>query len=136
MTLKGQSAVEFIMLVSMSLFLLLSLVTISTQHQEQLQIHSSLVEAQKVAQDISFQAEMALVQGDYYHREFVVPNRIGSQNYTLYIVPSTVVVELERDGNVTMPSLYAGNTISHQVETDQNDLKIVHNDTGIHLHEQ
>lgn len=133
---KGQSAIEFMALVSLTLLILTALMSATTQKQAQTNLYSNQLEAQSVAQDVAFQAEMALVHGNYYHRDFTVPNTIGGQNYTIYIVPSAVAIELNEDGNMTMPTLYAGETLSHQVEVSQNDLRIKHNDTGVYLHEE
>jgi len=127
---KGQSAVEFLAYVSLTLVVLTALMTVVVQYQNQAIIFSNSYEAQQVAQDISFHAETALVQQPEYNREFTVPNTIGGQNYSIYIAESTTVIELERDGNITAPSLYSGEMITHTVETDSNDLKIKHEIPG------
>lgn len=129
-TRKAQSAIEFLAYIGITLVVLTGLMTAVNQQQNQALLFSNSYEAQQLAQDIAFHAEMALVQGPEYSREFTVPNRVGGQNYTIYITESTTVIEMNRDGNITAPSLYSGEMIKHSVQATENDLKIQHINPG------
>lgn len=127
---KGQSAIEFIAYVSITLVILTGLTAAIFQQQERTILYTTSYQAQQLGQEISSQAELALVEGEGYSREFTVPNTLSGQNYTIYVVDSTTVIELESDGNVTIPNLYRGDTIKKQVETEENNLKIQHTNPG------
>ncbi|MDY6774123.1 MAG: hypothetical protein SVS85_02885, partial [Candidatus Nanohaloarchaea archaeon] len=83
--------------------------------------------AEKVAEYVSFQVEMALVQGDGYSRVFSLPDRIGGRVYTVTLLNGTTRVEW---GNQTayQTNRYQGDRI--QIVAGDSNVFMVVNDGG------
>ena len=104
---KGQSSIEFLALISLSALLLAGLHSVVVSKQSSTLEYQNQRQAQRVAEYVSFQAEIAMVQGDGYSRVFSVPERVGGEVYTLSLINGSSYL---RWGNqsVIQPSRYYG----------------------------
>jgi len=85
--------------------------------------------ASQVAENVGFQAEMALVQGEGYSREFYLPRRIAGTTYNVTVQNKTVYVGW-RENYVIRPTLYAGDSLNLSTGST-NQFKVVHSDEEV-----
>lgn len=132
--MKGQSSIEFMSFIGFSLLMLLILMSAVTMKQSQVSMRSNNMDAQMAGQNVAFQAEMALAQGEGYSRVFNLPNRIAGSPYDVRVINSTLVVDWENN-NYVMPTLYRGREI--QFDTNEtNTFEVLHNESGVYVIEQ
>lgn len=80
---------EFLALVSLSALMLAGLHSMMVSKQGRVHEYQNTKTAERIAEYVSFQAEMALVQGDGYSRVFSLPERIGGKTYTVELFNGT-----------------------------------------------
>lgn len=134
MKLKGQSAIEFMSFVSFSLLILVILMSAITMKQSQVNMRSNNMDGQMAGQNVAFQVEMALAQGEGYARTFILPNRIAGEPYGVRVINSTLVVDYEGN-NYVMPTLYRGREITFNTN-ETNTFRVLHNESGVYVNEQ
>lgn len=134
MKLKGQSSIEFMSFVSFSLLILVILMSAVTMKQNQVNMRSNNMDGQMVGQNVAFQVEMALVQGEGYSREFILPSRIAGDPYRVRVINSTLVVDW-KNNNYVMPTLYRGREITFNTN-ETNNFRVLHNESGVYVNEQ
>lgn len=127
---KGQSSIEFLSLISMSMLLLAALFTVSASKQAELSERQVATEVQTVAKEVSFQMEMALVQGEGYSRIFSVPATVAGYNYNVSVGGNTVVLSSE-PANFTGSSRYHLET--RTLSTEKSNVYRVKNNGSIYL---
>ncbi|MFB6204356.1 MAG: hypothetical protein ABEJ75_01790 [Candidatus Nanohaloarchaea archaeon] len=107
---KGQVAIEFMTLVGFSMLLLAIMMGFVAKKQSRAVQYHNYQTARDIAENVAFQAEMALVQGDGYSRRFFLPTAIGGRNYNVTVRNNTVYLAWG-EGFVTEPTLYRGRTL-------------------------
>lgn len=124
---KGQSSMEFLALVSLSALMLAGFHSAMVAKQSGVYEYQNTRAAEKVAEYVSFQVELALVQGEGYSRVFSLPDRIGGQPYTVTLLNGTTMVEW---GNQTafQANRYRGDSI--EIRTGDTNVFRVVNDGG------
>lgn len=132
--MKGQSSMEFLAMVSMSLLVLSVLYGVMASKQADTFEDRFDRNAEAVANDVSFQTEMALVQGEGYSRVFNLPGGIGGDSYTVSFQNGLVVLESE-DNRVVRSTRYP-EELSFEVNESQRVFKVMHNETGVFIVEQ
>jgi hypothetical protein len=98
---------EFLALVSLSTLILAGLYGVMAFKQSQALDYQNQKEAEKIAEYVSFQVEMALVQGDGYSRVFSVPERIGGSVYTVELINGSAYLKWGNKSTI-QPSRYHG----------------------------
>lgn len=134
MKLKGQSSIEFMSFVSFSLLILVILMSAVTMKQNQVNMRSNNMDGQMTGQNVAFQVEMALAQGEGYSRTFILPNRIAGEPYSVRVINTTLVVDW-KNNNYVMPTLYRGREINFNTN-ETNTFKALHNESGVYIVEQ
>lgn len=134
MNLKGQTSMEFFLLFGLSMAIMAILFgAIERKQSGVLERQNSEIGSQ-VAENVGFQAEMALVQGEGYSRDFYLPRRIAGTTYNITVRNKTVYVGW-RDNYVIRPTLYAGDVLKFTTDST-NQFKVLHNDTGVYFVER
>lgn len=123
---KGQAAVEFFLLFSISMAALAVLFGAIDRKQSAVFERQNHEIASQVAENVGFQAEMALVQGEGYSREFYLPRTIAGASYNVTVSNKTVYVGW-RDNYVVRPTLYAYKPLNLSTGST-NQFKIVHDE--------
>ncbi len=133
MSLKGQTSIEFFLLFGVSMAILSVLFGAISQKQSSVFERQNHEIGTQVADNVGFQAEMALVHGEGYSREFYLPRKIAGTSYNLTVQNKTVYIGW-RDSYVTRPTLYTGKTLRLDTNTTSR-FEVVHNETGVFLTE-
>ncbi len=131
---RGQSSLEFLAMVSLSALLLAGLYGVMASKQSQAFTYQNSQTAEKVAEQVSFQVEMALVQGDGYSRVFSVPERIGGEFYTVELINGSSYLKWG-DESVIQSSRYYGPELNISTQ-DANVFRVVNNDGEVLINEQ
>lgn len=134
MRLKGQSSIEFLALISMSAFILAILHGAVLSKQTKTLQYQNSQSAEKVAEYVSFQVEMALVQGDGYSRIFSVPEQIGGQNYTVEVFNGTSYLRWGNESTI-QPSRYEDDEINIST-SETNVFRVVNNEGEVKIVEE
>lgn len=132
--MKGQSSMEFLALVSLSMFMLAVLYTVMADKQVETFQEQSQENAEQIANKVSFNLEMALVQGEGYSRVFSIPQNIAGKKYSLEVEDGVVKVDWG-DSDILRSSRFHGRDINVTVN-DSNIFRVKHNQTGVFLVEQ
>ncbi|MFB6145144.1 MAG: hypothetical protein ABEJ99_01415 [Candidatus Nanohaloarchaea archaeon] len=130
--MKGQSSMEFLAYISFTMLILAALYTVMIQQQQANLNEQTRNTATMVANRVSFEVEMALVQGEGYSRVFALPTRVGGHNYTVELKRGSAVVGYGNKSIIT-DSRYRGKPISASVGDDSNVLRVKHNASGVNL---
>lgn len=132
--MKAQSSLEFLAMVSLSMLLLAVLYGVMTDRQVKAFQQERQSTAEAIIDKISFNVEMALVQGEGYSRVFSVPASIGGYDYSFSMGKGVFQLQWA-DRSIIRSTKYAGKWINSTVE-DSNVYKTVHNSSGVFLVEQ
>ncbi|MFQ3275177.1 MAG: hypothetical protein ACI9LV_000468 [Candidatus Nanohaloarchaea archaeon] len=132
---KGQSSMEFLAMVSMSMIILASLYSLMAEKQHDTASFQQDKNAQYVSEKVAFEIEMALVQGEGYSRVFSLPSSIGGSNYSIRAGNGEVFTEW-RDSSIYRLSRYQGDHIYLDVDQDSQVFKVKHNSSGVAIVEQ
>lgn len=131
MKLKGQTSMEFFFLFGLSMAILSVLFGAISQKQSAVFERQNSEIGRQVANNVGFQAEMALVQGEGYSRSFFLPSAIAGTSYNVSVRNGTVYVGW-RDRFVTEGTLYVGKPLKFNTSAT-NEFKVKHNGTGVHI---
>lgn len=131
MDLKGQTSMEFFLLFGISMAILSVLFGAISQKQSAVFERQNHEIGRQVADNVGFQAEMALVQGEGYSREFYLPSRIAGTSYEVSVRNKTVYVGWN-DNFVTRPTLYTGGSETFTTNST-NQFKVIHNESGVNF---
>lgn len=134
MKLKGQTSMEFFLLFGVSMTILAILFGAIEQKQSGVFERQNSEIATQVAENVGFQAEMALVQGEGYSREFYLPRRIAGTAYNVTVRNKTVYVGW-RENYVTRPTLYVGDPLNITTEST-NQFRVRHDEQGVNFVER
>lgn len=127
---KGQSSIEFLAYVSLSMLMLAVFYGVVAQKQA-LTINSKVdQEAKRVGEKFAFEVEMALVQGEGYSRIFSVPTQISGYNYTITLQEGFAIVEWNNRTR-TVDSRYPGAEIKVSPSSGNNVFKVKNNGTVV-----
>lgn len=127
--MKGQSSMEFLAMVSMSLLILAALYTVMADRQVDTVENRIESNAEAVANDISFQVEMALVQGEGYSRVFSVPGSIEGDGYNVTFTQGNILLEWQ-DRRIIRSTRYQRD-LSMAVNDSNRVLNVKHNESGV-----
>lgn len=133
--MKGQSSIEFLAFVSMSMFMLAVLYTVAADKQVETFQQRSQDNARAIADKVSFNLEMALVQGEGYSRVFSLPQSIAGNKYNILIDGGTTRVSWSEE-NILGSTRFTGQRINLTVEDDSNVFRVKNNESGVFLVEQ
>ena len=132
--MKGQSSMEFLSMVSISMILLAGLTTVMAAKQQDTADYRATNNAELVAEKVSFQVEMALVQGEGYSRVFTLPGSIAGENYTVELGNGGSDVRWGEDSLYRL-SRYQGEDMSISVNGENRVFRVKHNQSGVFLNE-
>lgn len=133
--MKGQSSIEFLAFVSMSMFMLAVLYTVMADKQAETFQERSQDNAQAIAEKVSFNLEMALVQGEGYSRVFSLPETIAGNKYNILIDGGTTRISWSSE-NMLGSTRYTGEKINTTVEDGSNVFRVKNNESGVFMIEQ
>jgi hypothetical protein len=131
---KGQSSLEFLAYVALSSLLLATLYGVMMERQADAADYQVQRSAEDVLGQVSFEVEMALVQGDNYSRVFTLPERVAGKPYEVRVSSGAAILEYG-DESVINPSRYQGDEISLQTQ-DTNVFRVVNDEGDISLQEE
>ena len=131
--MKGQSSMEFLALVSLSMLMLAVLQAVIVDKQSQTFQERAQGDARAVADKVSFNLEMALVQGEGYSRVISLPGNIAGRNYSVQVTSGAVRVDWGED--VLIRSTRYTDDLTLAVD-DSNVFRIKNNETGVFVVEQ
>lgn len=114
---------EFLAFVSISALMLAGFHSVMVAKQGKAYEYQNSRAAGKVAEYVSFQAEMGLVQGDGYSRVFSIPERIGGENYNLTLYNGTTQLQWSERSTIR-PNRYRGERIELQT-SETNTFRVV-----------
>lgn len=133
-TSSGQSALEFLAMVSLSALILAALYGVMVSKQSQTLEYQNSRTAGRIAEYVSFQVEMALVQGDGYSRVFSLPENIAGQEYNVSVFNGTSQLSWG-DSSAIRPSRYMGDEV--RISTSgTNTFRVVNNEGEVKLVEE
>jgi len=133
--MKGQSSIEFLAFVSMSMFMLAVLYTVMADKQAETFQERSQDNAEAIAEKISFNLEMALVQGEGYSRVFSLPETIAGNKYNILVDGGTIRISWLSE-EVFGSTHYSGEKINITIEDDSNVFRVKNNESGVYLVEK
>jgi hypothetical protein len=133
--MKGQSSIEFLAFVSMTMFMLAVLYTVMADKQAETFQDRSQENARAIAEKVSFNLEMALVQGQGYSRVFSLPESIAGNNYNILVDGGTMRISWLSE-NVLGSTRYTGGNINVTVQDGSNVFRVKNNESGVYLIEQ
>jgi len=127
---KGQSSIEFLAYVSISMFILAVLYNVMAEKQVETFENQRQERAEQVADKVAFNVEMGLVQGEGYSRVFSLPTEISGEGYKVSVWKESVKLDWRQDSHVS-PSRYRGDQIEFEVNDSANVFKVEHNSSGV-----
>lgn len=130
--MKGQSSLEFLSMVSLTMLILAALTGLMTAKQQDTINYQAERNADFIASKTSFQIEMALVQGEGYSRTFSLPGGIKGSNYTVEVGGGGVDVEWQ-DSSIYEISRFQGEEIEINVDRESNIFRVENNRSGVFL---
>nr|EGQ40699.1 MAG: hypothetical protein J07AB56_14290 [Candidatus Nanosalinarum sp. J07AB56] len=128
--MKAQSSLEFLAFVSLSLTMLAVLSGVVVAEQSEFLSGQQSDTARQVADQVSFELEMALVQGDYYSRVFALPEAIGGVPYSVNATSGALQVSWRNRTVVSSTRFESDAYLSTQ---GSNVFRVVHNSSGVFL---
>ncbi len=123
--MKGQSSIEFLTLISLSTLVLAGLYGVMVSKQGRANEFNNRQTADLVAEKVSFQVEMALVQGGGYSRVFSVPDEIAGGSYNVTVREGSTIVEWGEKSHLR-PALYEQREINMTTK-DTSVFRIINN---------
>lgn len=132
--MKGQSSMEFLAYVSLSMFILAVLYGVMADKQADTFQQQAQERAISIADKVSFNIEMALVQGEGYSRVISLPQNIAGRNYTVLATDGLIRVNWSSE-NTIEPTRYRGQNISFTSD-ELNVFRVKHNESGVFMVEQ
>lgn len=133
--MKGQSSIEFLAFVSMSMFMLAVLYSVMADKQAETFQQRSQDNAKDIIEKVSFNLEMALVQGEGYSRVFSLPENIAGKKYNILVDGGTTRVSWSSE-NILGSTRYTGDKINVTVEDGANVFRVKNNESGVYLVEK
>lgn len=133
--MKGQSSIEFLAFVSMSMFMLAVLYTVMADKQTETFQQRAQDNARAISEKVSFNLEMALVQGQGYSRVFSLPETIAGNKYSILIDEGTSRISWLSQ-NYIRSTRYSGDRINVTVEDNSNVFRVKNNQSGVYMIEQ
>lgn len=134
--MKGQSSIEFLAFVSMSMFMLAVLYTVMADKQTDTFQQRAQEDARAVADKVSFNLEMALVQGEGYSRTFSIPENIAGNPYNILIQDGTTRISWSSE-NIIDSTRFSSQKINFTVEDGTtNSFRVKNNASGVFMVEQ
>ena len=128
--MKGQSAIEFLSLISLSALIMAALYGMTLTKQGDISMFRETQTKETIADRYSFQVEMALVQGEGYSRVFSLPSQISGEYYNLSVGKSKIMIEHHGEQKVET-ALYDGDWVN--VSTRKGNVYKVLNNGSIHV---
>jgi hypothetical protein len=128
--LRAQSSLEFLAFVSLSLTMLAVLSGVVVAEQSEFLTGQQSDAARQVADEVSFELEMALVQGEYYSRVFALPETIGGAPYSVNATSGALQVSW---GNRTVVESTRFESSAYLSTRESNVFRVVHNSSGVFL---
>ncbi len=132
--MKGQSSMEFLAMISMSMIILAVLYGVMTSKQIDTFEQRAETNAETVATEIGFNVEMALVQGEGYSRVLALPSAIAGENYSVNMTNRRVILEYG-DHTISEPTRYP-EQIYFEVNDSSNEFKVENRGEEVHIIEQ
>lgn len=132
--MKGQSSMEFLTYVSLSMFMLAVLYTVMADKQTDTFQNQLQDNAQGIADKVAFNLEMALVQGEGYSRVISLPENVAGQEYSVLATDGLIRVNWSSD-SIVEPARYRGRNISFTSD-GTNVFRVKHNQSGVFMVEQ
>ncbi len=132
--MKGQSSIEFLTLISLSTLVLAGLYGVMVSKQGQANEFNNRQTADLVAEKVSFQVEMALVQGEGYSRVFSLPDEIAGRSYNVTVREGSTIVDWGEESHLR-PALYEQREINITTR-DNNIFRIINSGEGISIVEE
>ena len=126
--MKGQSAMEFLSMVSMSALILALLYGLVATKQADLNQYKRIDNAEHATEQLSYEIEMALVQGEGYSRVFYLDEKIGGRYYNISVGHTNVLLETEAF-SYNRNTLYRGEWIN--VSTKESNIFRVYNNGSV-----
>lgn len=133
--MKGQSSIEFLAFISMSMFMLAVLYTVMADKQTETFQQRSQDNAHAISNKVSFNLEMALVQGEGYSRVFSLPENIAGNKYNILIDGGTTRVSWA-SSSILGSTRFTGEKINVTVNDRSNVFRVKNNESGVFLVEQ
>lgn len=130
--MKGQSSLEFLAYVSMSMLILAVLYAVIADKQADTLEMQQRENVESISDKFSFNLEMALVQGEGYSRVFTLPGGIMGNNYTVELGSGGANVYW-KDNSLYHLSRYQGNPMNVSVDSDSRVFRVKHNASGVFL---
>jgi hypothetical protein len=127
---KGQSSLEFLAFVSLSLTMLAVLSGVVVAEQSEFLSGQQSDASRRVADEVSFELEMALVQGDYYSRVFSLPESIGGAPYSVNATRGALKISW-RNRSIVESTRFEGE--AYLTTRNTNVFRAVHNSSGVFL---
>lgn len=130
--LKGQSAIEFLIYISITLLILTILTgSISNKNQET-QEFQEIKNAEKVADLISKELETAMIAGNGYSRNVTVPNNINGREYNVSQFNNNIIIELVgKNTTYSSPTKFSGQitinseiATTYRIQNNQNEVEV------------
>lgn len=128
--MKGQSSLEFLSFVSLSMLMLAVLYGVVADRQVAAVNNQVEKDARAVADKFSFNMEVAQIQGEGYSRLISLYPSIGGSNYTVSIQEDGVRVDWG-DSAVLRSTRYTGRQVKISVNST-NVIRVVNNESGIY----
>jgi len=132
--LKGQSSLEFLSFVALSSLMLAILYGVVMDQQREAVQYQVDRNSERILEKVSFEVEMALVQGDGYSRVFSVPESVAGYGYEVKLFDGRAVLEYD-DEKVIGSSRYRGDEISINT-TETNVFRVINDEGKVSLQEK
>lgn len=130
--MKAQSSLEFLAYISISMLLLAGLTGVVSSSQSKIVREHSSDRARAIADRVSFNLEMALVQGEGYSRLFDLPGGIGGSPYQVEVIGRNIRVSW-KDRKIMASTRYTGKNFTLD---SGGTYRVVNNVSGVYMHEK
>lgn len=111
MNLKSQTGMEFLIISGVALFILTSFFLVINTNIEEKNREAEILLIKNLGVTIADEISIAFKSSDGYNRNFLVPEKIGGEDYEVFLISNTVYIET------------ANNAISLSTKEVEGDLK-------------
>jgi len=94
---KGQGALEFLIVIGAAVFLFAILMIIVYNNVSEVNREKERRIIENIALSVQDEISLAVKSTDGYYREFSIPEKIGSQDYSINITGSRIYIETEKN---------------------------------------
>lgn len=125
---SGQTSLEFMAMLIFVMLVFTTFYTVFADRQMEVRQQQESLMAEQITNDVVFEIQMALVQGDGYARTFTVPEELLGNEYSMDVVNKTLILSWD-DRNMYQDAIV--DTVTGEFAPGENRIENVEGDIRV-----